>query len=163
MMNLWMNVMATNINLLSFREVLDKANEFISTSPEFQISKNGSVSVTVKNPIQNDGYDELVEFFIYERFARFKFRDPKLLVEYQLDLLPWNMSLNYNIWNDSTSGPQRYVWEQHVRFTDTEEEYFQRLTQQDNTFFTMEELRDAKALMLKSYEYVNIVPVAQEK
>lgn len=163
MMHLWMNVMATNINLLSFREVLDKAFDFISTSPVFQIKNDNTVTVVVPNINTNEGYNELTEVFVYERYARFKFRDPKLMVEYHLDLLPWNMSLNYNIWNDNSSGPQRYVWEMHVRFTDTEEEYFQRQTQQDNTFFSMEELRDAKALMFKTYEYFGINPVPQEK
>ncbi|AMM43961.1 hypothetical protein FDG95_gp581 [Pectobacterium phage vB_PcaM_CBB] len=154
--------MAKKIELLSFRNIIDKANELIDSNPILHQERDDECKITVPNPT-NIGYDELWEIWGYERFVRIKFRDPDQLIEYQIDLLPWNMSVNYNIWNDNKNSPSSMVRKIHIKFTDTEEEYFQRMTQQDNSFFTMEELRDAKLLMKRVYEYFNITPVPQEQ
>lgn len=162
MMHTWQKNMTKKIELLSFRNVIDKANKLLDSNPILHRERDGECKISVPNPT-NIGYDELWEIWGYDRFVRIKFRDPDQLIEYQIDLLPWNMSVNYNIWNDNKNSPSSMIRKIHIKFTDTEEEYFQRMTQQDNSFFTMEELRDAKLLMKRVYEYFNITPVPQEK
>lgn len=153
----------------SFRDILNKLTDLLDSKPEFTYARDGEVRVVVPNPT-NNVYTDLAAIFIYERYAQVKFRNPDKLVEHQLDLLPWMMGLNYHIWDDNKylSGSDEFIssliiTNTHVKFTDTEEEYFQRMTQQDNSFFTMEELRDAKLLMKRMYEYFKITPVPQEK
>lgn len=154
--------MTTTIDVLSFRNILDKANEFLDICTGYIREADGTCHFTIPNPT-NIGYSDLGEIWAYERFARIKYRDPEKLIEYQIDLLPWNMALNYNIWNDNRDKPPTILMKQHIKFTDTEEEYFQRMTQQDNSYFSMEELRDAKVLMKRIYQYFEIEPVKQEK
>ena len=154
--------MTKKIDVLSFRNILDKANEFIDISSGYIQEADGTCYISIPNPT-NIGYSELGEIWAYERFARVKYRDPDKLIEYQIDLLPWNMALNYNIWNDNRDTPPTILMLRYIKFTDTEEEYFQRMTVEDNTYFCMEELRDAKLLMNRIYEYFNIIPVPQEK
>lgn len=154
----------------SFRDILNKLTELLDTEPTFIPSIDGEVRVVVPNP-NNDGYTALAEILIYERYAQIKFRNPSKLVEHQLELLPWMMGLNYYIWDDNEYDLDNadsvisttMVYEQHIKFSDTEEQYFQHMTQHDNSFFTMEELRDAKLLMKRMYEYFNITPVPKEK
>lgn len=153
--------MTKKIDLLSFRSVLDKTNNLLDSKPAYYEERD-IVKISIPNPT-NIGYDELGEIWAYERCIRIKLRDPDQLVEYQLDLLPWLMGLNYNVWNDNKNSASSMVRIVHIKFTDTEEEYFQRMTVEDNTYFCMEELRDAKLLMNRIYEYFNIIPVPQEK
>ena len=162
MMRTWQKNMTKKIELLSFRNVLDKANDLLDTNPVYLEEQDNTCKISIPNPT-NIGYDELWEVWAYERFVRIKFRDPDQLIEYQVDLLPWNMSVNYNIWNDNKNYPSSMVRKTHIKFTDTQEEYFERMTQQDNSYFTMQELRDAKLLMKRIYKYFDITPVPQEK
>lgn len=156
----------------TFRDILNKANALLETKPIVTNELDGSAWIMIQNPTKIR-YTHLAEIFIYERYAQIKFRNPSKLVEHQLDLLPWMMGLNYYVWDDNEyefedtdTGiviSSTIAHQQHIKFTDTEEEYFQRMTQQDNSFFTMEELHDAKLLMKRMYEYFNITPVQQEK
>lgn len=153
--------MTKKIDLLSFRSVLDKTNNLLDSKPAYYEERD-IFKISIPNPT-NIGYDELGEIWAYDRFIRIKLRDPDQLIEYQLDLLPWLMGLNYNVWNDNKNSASSSVRIVNIKFTDTEEEYFQRMTVEDNTYFCMEELRDAKLLMNRIYEYFNIIPVPQEK
>lgn len=153
--------MTKKIDLLSFRSVLDKTNNLLDSKPAYYEERD-IFKISIPNPT-NIGYDELGEIWAYDRFIRIKLRDPDQLIEYQIDLLPWLMGLNYNVWNDNKNSASSMVRIVNIKFTDTEEEYFQRMTVEDNTYFCMEELRDAKLLMNRIYEYFNIIPVPQEK
>ncbi|AFC21841.1 hypothetical protein GAP32_389 [Cronobacter phage vB_CsaM_GAP32] len=154
--------MTKKIKPLNFRDILNKANTLIDSKPNIDTSRQGECKISVLNPTLI-GYDELASIWGYERCIQIKFRDPEQLIEYQLDLLPWCMGLNYTIWNDNKNANVCKVRAVHIKYVETEEEYFQRMTQQDNSYFSMEELRDAKILMNRIYSYFDIIPVAQEQ
>lgn len=154
--------MAKKNELLSLSEIIKKFVEYFDSNPMFK-NNRGILESYISNP-SKIGYDNIIDMSVHERFIEFKYRVPEQLIEYHLLLIHWNMKVDYNIWNDNKdqSSDDWFLISNSSTLIDNEAQYFQKMTQEDNTNFNVSELVELKTLMLRIYQYFNIIPAKME-
>lgn len=163
-----MVIAMTKLKLVTLSELVQRMNEFFDTNPEFHKTPSCEVNLKVSNPDfdrDNGGYDDLIIIFACERYIRFKLRDSKNLIEYDLSCLPWRGGFNLNIWYDGKTSHIDRSSNQAInaQYLSTEEEYFQASTVLDYRGVTLGTIKEIVKLQDRMYNYFGLVPVPFEK
>lgn len=158
-----MNVMEKMMSkLLTLPEVLKEFNNYLDSNPPFENHSNGNISAFLKNSSIFKGYDDIVEVFGCDRYMRIKLRNPEILVEYQLDMMPWSNGFNFKCWHDGSDSECPWTPKTNPNrssfYIETEEEYFQLSTVKNLKDLTLETITSVKKLQDRLFEYYNIVP-----
>lgn len=148
------------MKILTLLEVVQKSNEYLDSNP---IGKRGTKVVEVIDRVINpsgNGYNNLLETFIYDRFVQIKIYDNDNLIEYQLIMRPWDNAFQLNTWFDGKKPECKYAHESvGMKFTIDEAEFFMESTVTDMKDITLSDIRSVKALMDRFYKHFNVTPV----
>lgn len=155
------------LKLVQLAELVEHINAFFDTNPEFNMPRTCELHLKVPNPDfdrDNGGYDDLIDIFACERYIRFKLRDSKNLIEYDISFMPWSDSFIFNIWYDGPTYNIDRSSNQMVisKYLSTEESYFQQSTIYDFRGVTLETIKDVYMLQKRMYNYFGLVPVPYE-
>lgn len=163
-----MNVMVTMMKtkLLTLMEIVQAGNEFLDTNPEFHKERPEELFLRIENPDKNPerSYDDIIDIFVCERYARFKLRDPINLIEYDLSFLPWYDGFNLNIWYDGSINHIDRTVNQAIKtnYISSEEEYFQESTLTDYKGVNLQTIIEVKKLHDRMFNYFQFIPVEVE-